>query len=173
MQLLEVKHKLCCVVCFSARKLTCERERGAKRDWGAGDVGGTSWEAEWRTTRLRGGVQHTCRTAGQSGKHTHTCDGFWWQIIENVNLLDTDRLPLFFCWQHVVDTGLDTELSINLSVPLSNVSFRVCAYTGAGPGPWTPTQTLTLIAPGEWQEMWKLLWLLTVYYYDYLWKYEK
>uniref|UniRef100_A0A8D0AKQ0 receptor protein-tyrosine kinase n=1 Tax=Sander lucioperca TaxID=283035 RepID=A0A8D0AKQ0_SANLU len=50
--------------------------------------------------------------------------------------------------QHVVDTGLDTELSINLSVPLSNVSFRVCAYTGAGPGPWTPTQTLTLIAPG-------------------------
>uniref|UniRef100_A0A8D3BF62 receptor protein-tyrosine kinase n=1 Tax=Scophthalmus maximus TaxID=52904 RepID=A0A8D3BF62_SCOMX len=51
--------------------------------------------------------------------------------------------------QVVVDAGLDTELSINLSVPLSNVSFRVCAYTGAGHGPWTPTQTLTLIAPGE------------------------
>uniref|UniRef100_A0A8D3CZQ4 receptor protein-tyrosine kinase n=1 Tax=Scophthalmus maximus TaxID=52904 RepID=A0A8D3CZQ4_SCOMX len=50
--------------------------------------------------------------------------------------------------QVVVDAGLDTELSINLSVPLSNVSFRVCAYTGAGHGPWTPTQTLTLIAPG-------------------------
>uniref|UniRef100_A0A671X046 receptor protein-tyrosine kinase n=1 Tax=Sparus aurata TaxID=8175 RepID=A0A671X046_SPAAU len=50
--------------------------------------------------------------------------------------------------QFVVDTGLDTELSINLSVPLSNVSYRVCAYTGAGQGPWTPTQTLTLIAPG-------------------------
>ncbi|XP_071768624.2 tyrosine-protein kinase receptor UFO [Centroberyx gerrardi] len=49
--------------------------------------------------------------------------------------------------QAVVDTGLDTELSINLSVPLSNVSFRVCAYTGAGQGPWTPVQTLTLIAP--------------------------
>ncbi|XP_029964813.1 tyrosine-protein kinase receptor UFO isoform X2 [Salarias fasciatus] len=49
--------------------------------------------------------------------------------------------------QVVVDTGLDTELSINLSVPLSNVSYRVCAYTGAGPGPWTPTQTLTLISP--------------------------
>ncbi|XP_035479556.1 tyrosine-protein kinase receptor UFO [Scophthalmus maximus] len=49
--------------------------------------------------------------------------------------------------QVVVDAGLDTELSINLSVPLSNVSFRVCAYTGAGHGPWTPTQTLTLIAP--------------------------
>lgn len=49
--------------------------------------------------------------------------------------------------QFVVDTGLDTELSINLSLPLSNVSFRVCAYTGAGQGPWTPTQTLTLIAP--------------------------
>ncbi|TMS07246.1 tyrosine-protein kinase receptor UFO [Larimichthys crocea] len=49
--------------------------------------------------------------------------------------------------QFVVDTGLDSELSINLSVPLSNVSFRVCAYTGAGQGPWTPTQTLTLITP--------------------------
>uniref|UniRef100_A0A7N5ZX85 receptor protein-tyrosine kinase n=1 Tax=Anabas testudineus TaxID=64144 RepID=A0A7N5ZX85_ANATE len=50
--------------------------------------------------------------------------------------------------QLLVDTGLDTELLINLTVPLSNVSFRVCAYTGAGQGPWTPTQTLTLIAPG-------------------------
>ncbi|XP_060903104.1 tyrosine-protein kinase receptor UFO [Labrus mixtus] len=49
--------------------------------------------------------------------------------------------------QFVVDAGLDTELSINLSVPLSNVSFRVCAYTGAGQGPWTPIQTVTLIAP--------------------------
>ncbi|XP_037320238.2 tyrosine-protein kinase receptor UFO [Pungitius pungitius] len=49
--------------------------------------------------------------------------------------------------QLIADTGLDTELSINLSVPLSNVSFRVCAYTGAGQGPWSPTQTLTLIAP--------------------------
>ncbi|KAM9853307.1 tyrosine-protein kinase receptor UFO [Aulostomus maculatus] len=49
--------------------------------------------------------------------------------------------------QYVVDNGLDTELSINLSAPLSNVSFRVCAYTGGGQGPWTPTQTLTLITP--------------------------
>ncbi|KAF7665325.1 hypothetical protein LDENG_00147640 [Lucifuga dentata] len=49
--------------------------------------------------------------------------------------------------QVVVDAGLDAELSINLSVPLSNISFRVCAYTGAGPGPWTPIQTLTLITP--------------------------
>ncbi|XP_037533655.1 tyrosine-protein kinase receptor UFO [Nematolebias whitei] len=49
--------------------------------------------------------------------------------------------------QLVADAGLDTELSINLSVPLSNVSFRVCAYTGAGQGPWTPTQTLVLISP--------------------------
>ncbi|XP_056296945.1 tyrosine-protein kinase receptor UFO [Pseudoliparis swirei] len=49
--------------------------------------------------------------------------------------------------QLTVDTALDTELSINLSVPLSNVSIRVCAYTGAGQGPWSPTQTLTLIAP--------------------------
>ncbi|CAB1450410.1 unnamed protein product, partial [Pleuronectes platessa] len=45
------------------------------------------------------------------------------------------------------NTGLDTELSINLSLPLSNVTYRVCAYTGAGQGPWTPTQTLTLIVP--------------------------
>lgn len=51
----------------------------------------------------------------------------------------------------VVDAGLDTELSVNLSAPLSNVTFRVCAYTGAGPGPWTPTQTLTLVSP-EMQE---------------------
>lgn len=50
-----------------------------------------------------------------------------------------------------MDTGLDTELSINLSMPLSNVSFRVCAYTGAGRGPWTPSQTLSLVSPGEWQ----------------------
>uniref|UniRef100_A0AAV2J0P0 receptor protein-tyrosine kinase n=1 Tax=Knipowitschia caucasica TaxID=637954 RepID=A0AAV2J0P0_KNICA len=49
--------------------------------------------------------------------------------------------------QLTVDTGLDTELSINLSAPLSNVTFRVCAYTGAGPGPWTPPQTLMLISP--------------------------
>ncbi|XP_029027805.1 tyrosine-protein kinase receptor UFO [Betta splendens] len=49
--------------------------------------------------------------------------------------------------QVLVDTGPDAELLLNLSVPLSNVSYRVCAYTGAGPGPWTPTQTLTLIAP--------------------------
>ncbi|KAG7479604.1 tyrosine-protein kinase receptor UFO [Solea senegalensis] len=49
--------------------------------------------------------------------------------------------------QLVVDAGLDNELLVNLSVPLSNVSFRVCAYTGAGEGPWTLTQTLTLIAP--------------------------
>lgn len=57
---------------------------------------------------------------------------------------------LWFCLgQFVVNAGLDTELSINLSVPLSNVTFRVCAYTEAGQGPWTPTQTLTLVSPGE------------------------
>uniref|UniRef100_A0A669BG63 receptor protein-tyrosine kinase n=1 Tax=Oreochromis niloticus TaxID=8128 RepID=A0A669BG63_ORENI len=49
----------------------------------------------------------------------------------------------------VIDTGLGTEFAINLSVPLSNVSFRVCAYTGAGQGPWAPIQTLTLNVPGE------------------------
>ncbi|KAJ3590827.1 hypothetical protein NHX12_008775, partial [Muraenolepis orangiensis] len=47
----------------------------------------------------------------------------------------------------VVEVGLETELSLNLSTPLSNVTFRVCAYTGAGPGPWTPESTLTLVHP--------------------------
>ncbi|KAF3693286.1 Tyrosine-protein kinase receptor UFO [Channa argus] len=49
--------------------------------------------------------------------------------------------------QPIEDTGLNPELLINLSVPLSNVSFRVCAYTGAGQGPWSPIQTLMLITP--------------------------
>ncbi|KAI1893682.1 hypothetical protein AGOR_G00126210 [Albula goreensis] len=49
--------------------------------------------------------------------------------------------------QAVLDTGLNTALSINLSLPLSNVSLRVCAYTEAGPGPWSPVHTLTLIQP--------------------------
>ncbi|XP_077422071.1 tyrosine-protein kinase receptor UFO [Vanacampus margaritifer] len=49
--------------------------------------------------------------------------------------------------QFVVDAGLDTELSINLSLPLANITFRVCAYTGAGQGPWSPMQTLTLVSP--------------------------
>lgn len=61
-------------------------------------------------------------------------------------LIMTDR---FFFFQVVVNTGLGTEFAINLSVPLSNVSFRVCAYTGAGQGPWAPIQTLTLNVPGE------------------------
>uniref|UniRef100_A0A7N8X2N1 receptor protein-tyrosine kinase n=1 Tax=Mastacembelus armatus TaxID=205130 RepID=A0A7N8X2N1_9TELE len=52
--------------------------------------------------------------------------------------------------QFLVDTRLNAELLINLSAPLSNVSFRVCAYTGAGQGPWTHTQTLMLITPGDW-----------------------
>lgn len=56
---------------------------------------------------------------------------------------------VFYLQQFVVDAGLYTKLSVNLSAPLSNVTFRVCAYTGAGPGPWTPTQTLTLVSPGE------------------------
>ncbi|PWA22345.1 hypothetical protein CCH79_00018229 [Gambusia affinis] len=45
------------------------------------------------------------------------------------------------------NAGLDTEFSINLSTPLSNVSFRVCAYTGAGPGPWSPIRILVLSSP--------------------------
>lgn len=49
--------------------------------------------------------------------------------------------------QITVRTGLDTELSINLSVPLSNVTFQLCAFTGEGPGPRTQPQTLMLITP--------------------------
>ncbi|KAJ7990124.1 hypothetical protein DPEC_G00297070 [Dallia pectoralis] len=48
----------------------------------------------------------------------------------------------------VLDTGLHTEQSISLSQPLSNVSFRVCAYTGAGRGPWTPIHTLNPVPSG-------------------------
>lgn len=71
-------------------------------------------------------------------------------IYSNKISLFLDAEQSVFCFkQFVVDTGLDTELSINLSVPLSNVSFQVCAYTGAGLGPWTPIQTLTLVTPGE------------------------
>ncbi|XP_066559828.1 tyrosine-protein kinase receptor UFO [Amia ocellicauda] len=43
-----------------------------------------------------------------------------------------------------VDTGLSREAALNLSFPLSNVTVRVSAYTGAGHGPWSPPQTLTL-----------------------------
>ncbi|XP_032446838.1 tyrosine-protein kinase receptor UFO [Xiphophorus hellerii] len=49
--------------------------------------------------------------------------------------------------QFNADAGLDTEFSINLSTPLSNVSFRVCAYTGAGHGPWSPVRILVLNSP--------------------------
>lgn len=105
-------------------------------------MGGAHGKAERRTAGLHGGVQHTRRTAGQDTNTNLTSPSFFY-------LLLTDGVPPCFCWQFVVDTGLDSELSINLSVPLSNVSFRVCAYTGAGQGPWTPTQTLTLITPGE------------------------
>ncbi|XP_062408205.1 LOW QUALITY PROTEIN: tyrosine-protein kinase receptor UFO [Sardina pilchardus] len=45
------------------------------------------------------------------------------------------------------DSGLDTELSVNVTETLSNISFRVCAYTGAGQGPWSPVQTLALLQP--------------------------
>uniref|UniRef100_A0A8C9SEJ1 receptor protein-tyrosine kinase n=1 Tax=Scleropages formosus TaxID=113540 RepID=A0A8C9SEJ1_SCLFO len=49
--------------------------------------------------------------------------------------------------QTVLDAGLDRELSLNLSVPLSNVSLRVCAYTRSGAGPWSQLLTLTLTQP--------------------------
>ncbi|XP_061828353.1 tyrosine-protein kinase receptor UFO [Nerophis lumbriciformis] len=47
----------------------------------------------------------------------------------------------------VVDVGPDTQLSINLSVPLSNITYQLCAYTGAGEGPWMAPQTLALVSP--------------------------
>uniref|UniRef100_A0A8C9TXM3 receptor protein-tyrosine kinase n=1 Tax=Scleropages formosus TaxID=113540 RepID=A0A8C9TXM3_SCLFO len=42
----------------------------------------------------------------------------------------------------VLDVGLSTGISLNLSSPLSNVSLRVCAYTAMGPGPWSPLPVL-------------------------------
>lgn len=129
------------------------RGRGLRESWMESYT--ATW---WSTARL----PHS-RSVWDEFAHSKTqreAVMVWWTLFikstdmtdkeETSSLLDTDRLPLF-CWQFVVDTGLDTELSINLSTPLSNVTFRVCAYTGAGQGPWTPTQTLTLIAPGEWQ----------------------
>lgn len=133
-----------CILCFSAGKPTCECDRGAKWDWGVNDVGGTSRKAQWGTAGLHGGVQHPCCTAGESGTITRQS-----RIHQTNASFHTDNCG-FFCGQFYVDTGLDTELSINLSAPLSNVSFRVCAYTGAGKGPWTHSQTLTLVNPGEW-----------------------
>ncbi|XP_060731529.1 tyrosine-protein kinase receptor UFO [Tachysurus vachellii] len=47
--------------------------------------------------------------------------------------------------QVVLDIGMVTELTVNTSVPLSNITFRVRAYTRAGYGPWTPVQTLSLV----------------------------
>lgn len=134
-------------MCFSARKPARECECRAKWHRSVDDLGGTAREAQWGTAGLHGGVQNPRCTAGESG----TCE-----IANQSRLHQTERSLHpdhcgFFCAQFYVDAGLDTELSINLSEPLSNVSFRVCAYTGAGRGPWTPTQTLTLISPGEWQ----------------------
>uniref|UniRef100_A0A8C9T4V9 receptor protein-tyrosine kinase n=1 Tax=Scleropages formosus TaxID=113540 RepID=A0A8C9T4V9_SCLFO len=48
----------------------------------------------------------------------------------------------------VLDVGLSTGISLNLSSPLSNVSLRVCAYTAMGPGPWSPLRTLTVTRTG-------------------------
>ncbi|XP_036411987.1 tyrosine-protein kinase receptor UFO [Colossoma macropomum] len=54
--------------------------------------------------------------------------------------------------QVVLDVGMDIEVFVNLSNASSNISFRVCAYTGAGHGPWTPVQTLSLV-PAEFREL--------------------
>lgn len=74
-------------------------------------------------------------------------------------LLFVPNQTAYLYFQVVVDTGLNNELFVNLSAPLSNISFRVCAYTTVGQGPWTPLQTITLIPAGEPTEY---SWLLTV-----------
>ncbi|KAK3513555.1 hypothetical protein QTP70_016488 [Hemibagrus guttatus] len=51
--------------------------------------------------------------------------------------------------QVVLDIGMATELNVNMSVPLSNITFRVLAYTRAGHGPWTPNHTLPLVPIGR------------------------
>ncbi|XP_041090441.1 tyrosine-protein kinase receptor UFO-like isoform X2 [Polyodon spathula] len=44
-------------------------------------------------------------------------------------------------------TGNATEMTFNLSLPWSNLSVRVCAYTGAGQGPWSPPLSLFSLQP--------------------------
>ncbi|KAM9439435.1 tyrosine-protein kinase receptor UFO [Clarias gariepinus] len=47
--------------------------------------------------------------------------------------------------QVALDIGMLKELSVNVSQSLPNITFRLRAYTGAGYGPWTQMQTLSLI----------------------------
>lgn len=114
------------VLCVSARKPTCERDRGAEWDRGADDVGGASREAEWRTTGLHGGVQHTCQPAGQSGTHTtqqNTTQTFWtvryWQ-------------PPSFLFLTVCGGYWIGHWAFNQSVcaPVQCVFSSVCIYRG-------------------------------------------
>lgn len=70
-------------------------------------------------------------------------------IPDNVAVYCMPNKTAYLYFQVVVDTGLNNELFVNLSAPLSNISFRVCAYTTAGQGPWTSLQTITLIPAGK------------------------
>ncbi|MGH0170911.1 UNVERIFIED_CONTAM: hypothetical protein FKN15_069417 [Acipenser sinensis] len=47
----------------------------------------------------------------------------------------------------LIDTGNATEMTFNLSLPGSNLSVRVCAYTGAGQGPWSLPLSLSSFQP--------------------------
>ncbi|XP_058860706.1 tyrosine-protein kinase receptor UFO-like isoform X2 [Acipenser ruthenus] len=47
----------------------------------------------------------------------------------------------------LIDTGNATEMTFNLSLPGSNLSVRVCAYTGAGQGPWSLPLRLASLQP--------------------------
>ncbi|KAK6487663.1 tyrosine-protein kinase receptor UFO isoform X1, partial [Huso huso] len=50
--------------------------------------------------------------------------------------------------EQLIDTGNATEMTFNLSLPGSNLSVRVCAYTGAGQGPWSLPLSLSSFQPG-------------------------
>lgn len=80
------------------------------------------------------------------GKLNGELQGF---LVEYSTPSAENKGPAFSSSSRTVSTGLDTVLSINLTAPLSNVTFRVCAYTATGLGPWTPMQTLVLTPSGE------------------------
>ncbi|XP_023817067.1 tyrosine-protein kinase receptor UFO [Oryzias latipes] len=79
------------------------------------------------------------------GKLNGELQGF---LVEYSTPSAENKGPAFSSSSRTVSTGLDTVLSINLTAPLSNVTFRVCAYTATGLGPWTPMQTLVLTPSG-------------------------
>lgn len=47
------------------------------------------------------------------------------------------------------ESGQVNEMSLTLEEPLLNITLRVCAYTGAGQGPWSPVQTVFFLKPDQ------------------------